>query len=862
MSKNDMRETVEIPVTIPSPEHCSICTARLRDAVDEMPGVGSVTIDPALSLLSVTVEEGGPARDELSSQVQALGFSISQAVGHASWRLSGLDCPDCARTVAISVERVDHVWSASLNFATGTLYVEYDAAADPRPAVVDLVKRMDYGIEALGDTSGRPVVEFHLAAIDCPDCAAKLRARVDLIEGVEDATLDFATAKLKVGYEPSHTSVGALRDAIEAAGYEVEGIVGEESEETAPRSWMQKNRTEISTSGSGVLIGLGLLLGQYEVPATIALAMAIILGGGVIARRAVASARVRSLDMNVLMTIAVIGAAGIGEWLEAAMVVFLFSVGGLLEARSLAKTRRSIRDLMKLTPDVARVLRDGGEYDLAPSEVRLKDVIVVRPGDRIPLDGSVIRGSSAVDEAPITGESVPVDKDVGDVVYAGTLNTNGVLEIEVSSLAGDSTLSRVIHLVEEAQAQQAPFQRLVDRFTRYYTPAVVVLAILISTIPPLLSALTPLAWGGFGEWFYRALVLLVVSCPCALVISTPVAVVSAITRATRDGVLVKGGAFLELAPQIRVIAFDKTGTLTLGSPEVADVVALGAPNAERVIEVAAALEKNSGHPLAGAVLRAAGDVVPTGAADVRETAGRGVEGSIAGERFAVGSPAMASEMLPLSHEAESEIERLESDGRTVLVVVHLDVGRVVGLIGILDGVRPQAIEVVDSLRRIGIEHLVMLTGDNDRTAAAIANQVGLTEVRSRLLPQDKTNAIAELREQYGRVAMVGDGINDAPALARADIGIAMGAAGADTALETADVALMSDDLRALPGFLSLGRRTVANIQQNVWTSIVIKFVVLVAAVLGFAPLWLAVFADTGVALLVILNALRLLRARS
>ncbi|MDA3936525.1 MAG: heavy metal translocating P-type ATPase [Actinomycetota bacterium] len=853
-------DVVRIPVNIPSPEHCSVCTSRLREAVDALPGVGSVDVDPALSLLTVSIDKGGPAADELAAQVERLGFDIAQSVGHASWRLTGLDCPDCARTVAVSIERIDHVWSAALNFASGTLYVEYDSTMDPRSEIVDMVGRMDYGIESVGDTTGRPIAEFRLSGIDCPDCASKLQVRVNSLDGVGAATLDFNTAKLRVGYEPSHTSIETLRAAIEAAGYTVESVQGEPERDIAPKSWWRANRTEASTAMSGALIALGLLLGQFEVLSTFAFALAIAVGGAVVARRAVASARVHSLDMNVLMTIAVIGAAGIGEWLEGAMVVFLFSVGGLLESRSLARTRSSIRDLMDLTPALTRVIRDGNEFELPPSEVRMGDTVVVRPGGRIPLDGEVLSGSSAVDEAPITGESFPVDKVVGDAVYAGTLNTNGVLEVRVSSLSGDSTLARVIHLVEEAQAQQAPFQRMVDRFTRYYTPAVVVLAILISTIPPVLTSVTAMDLGGFGDWFYRALVLLVVSCPCALVISTPVAVVSAITRATHDGVLIKGGAFLELAPQIRAIAFDKTGTLTRGCPEVADMVAISAPDSERVLEVAAALERHSGHPLAGAVMRAVGETAVIAATDVRAIAGRGVTGTIDGKVFAVGNARFMQEGFALSDHVESEIERLENDGRTVLVVVDIDGREVLGLIGVSDAVRSNAAEIVRTLRESGVGHLVMLTGDNDRTAQAIARQVGLTEYRARLLPEDKTDAIRELKERYGRVAMVGDGINDAPALASADVGIAMGAAGADTALETADVALLGDDLRAIPAFLALGRRTVANIRQNVWVSIVVKLAVLIAAVLGFAPLWLAVFADTGVALLVILNALRLLRA--
>lgn len=882
-------QTVDIPILLPGADRCDECVSRLKEAVDAVPGVASVEVDPTTSFLRATFDEDAVAREQLVAEAERLGIEIGSAIGHASWAIGGLDCPDCARTVDVSVGHLDGVLSASLNFASAVLSIEYETAADPRAAVVDLVRRMGYSVEPLGDAAGNPIAEFRLVGLDCPDCAAQLERRVAAMDGVSRASVEFNTARMRVGYDPVRTDARVIASEIRAAGYSVE-LLGEDTVSPAPVSWWSRHYTEVATVLSGVLIVAGWLLARFasaqtpgigagaglvawSVPealndaSVIAYLSSIALGGATVFRRAVSSARIGSLDMNVLMTVAVIGAVFIGEWAEGASVVFLFSVGGLLESRSLAKTRRSIRDLMELTPPTARVRRGGEIVELAPSEVVVGDRLLVRPGERVALDGVVAEGRSAIDESPITGESVPVDKGVGDEVYAGSLNTSGLLELDVTARAGDTTLSRIIYLVEEAQAQQAPFQRLVDRFTRRYTPTVVALAAAVAILPPAAGAALGTDVGGLETWFYRALVLLVVSCPCALVISTPVAVVSAITRATRDGVLVKGGAFLELAPKVRALAFDKTGTLTYGRPTVVDVVGSDSSTPDEVLVLAATLESHSTHPMARAVVRAASERGANPSRDsasritaVIEIPGRGVTACLDGVDYAIGNPALAEEMGVVSGPLGKAVEELEARGRTALVVARLgDQPKVIGVIGVSDELRPAAAQTVDALRRSGIEHVVMLTGDNERVAEAIALEAGVTDVRARLLPEDKTEVVAALKERYGTVAMVGDGVNDAPALALADIGISMGAAGSDTALETADVALMSDDLAVLPGFLALGRRTLDVIRQNVWFSVAVKLSVLVAAVAGYAPLWLAVFADTGVALLVILNGLRLLR---
>jgi len=693
---------------------------------------------------------------------------------------------------------------------------------------------------------------------------------VEQIPGVVRADVNFASGVMVLEYDPASEPQERVLSVVHASGHQVEPLAGAAMPKgagaPARTGWWAAHGHAASTAAAAVLIVAGWLLGGVGSPTAAAAsiaayAAATVSGGWLVFRRAIVSARARSLDMNVLMTVAVLGAALIGEWAEGATVVFLFSMGGLLESRSLARTRRSIRDLMDLSPPVARVVREGVEDEIDAGEVLPGELVVVRPGERVALDGRVEEGSSAVDESPITGESVPADKSVGDMVFAGSLNASGRLEVRVTTAARDSTLARIIFMVEEAQATRAPSQQLVDRFSRYYTPAVVGLAIFIAIVPPAAGLILGTSWGSFDEWLYRALVVLVVSCPCALVISTPVSIVSAITRATRDGVLVKGGAHLETAARIGVVAFDKTGTLTHGQPEVTDVVALEDSDASRVIALAAALESHSNHPVARAVVRASGGVAArTRVSEYEEVAGGGVRGSIDGVRYSVGSEALARAEGASGADFASSVARLEEDGRTALVLT--EGGRAVGVIGVADQARAEAPHAVADLLRGAVEHVVMLTGDNERTAAAVAEHAGVPEHRARLLPHDKVSAVRDLRERYGPVAMVGDGINDAPALAASDLGIAMGAAGSDTALETADVALMSDDLMQLPRFFELGRRTVSIIRQNVAVSVIVKFAVLGLAMTGTATLWMAVFADTGISLLVTLNGMRLLGRRS
>jgi Cd2+/Zn2+-exporting ATPase len=583
-------------------------------------------------------------------------------------------------------------------------------------------------------------------------------------------------------------------------------------------------------------------------------AAAIAIGGVPIARTGWQRVRQGSLDMNVLMTIAVAGAMAIGEWGEGASTVVLFSLAQLLEARSLERARRAISGLLSLAPETALVRRDGAEERVAAAAVARGEHIFVKPGERVPLDGVVVAGASDVDQSPLTGESRPVPRGEGDGVFAGSINGAGALEVRVTRLSGETTLARVLRRVEEAQSSRAPSQGFVESFAKVYTPAVVVLALLLAVIPPLLG------YGTLGDWGYRALVLLVIACPCALVISTPVSIVSALTAASRQGILVKGGAHLEEIGRVREVVFDKTGTLTRGEPRVADVLALDAGEDE-VVTLAASVEARGAHPIGEALVahaRGAG-LSLRAVSDVKVVPGRGVRGRVGETPVILGSHRFFDELGLCDHRVDADLRRLEEEGKTVVLVgVEGPAPRMVGAVAVGDAVRPEAAEAVARLAAIGVESS-MLTGDNERTARAIAAQAGIREWGADLLPEDKVERLKKRRAEKGRVAMVGDGVNDAPALATANVGVALGGRGTDAALETADVALMSDDLRLLPALVALGRATRRTIAQNIAFSLVVKAAVLALALAGYGTLWAAIAADMGASMLVIGNGMRLLR---
>jgi len=603
-----------------------------------------------------------------------------------------------------------------------------------------------------------------------------------------------------------------------------------------------------------LLLGWAMERTGMAVPGRAALVASLVLSGWPVMRRGVGGMARGSFGIDALVTVAAVSAPFIGEWVEAALVMLLFAVGEGLEELVTERNRRSLRALLDSAPRFARVRRGTDEVEVRAEDLVPGDVFLLRPGDRAPADGRVVAGNSALDEAAITGEAFPVAKGVGDTVYAGSINREGFLEVEVTHRASDSTFARMIRLVEEAQEARAPSQRLVDRFARYYTPAVVAAAGAVALVP----ALTGASW---QAWIYRALALLLVSCPCALVISTPTAIVAAISAAARRGILIKGGAHLETLGRLQELAFDKTGTLTLGSPRLVEVIAGPGHTEEEVLGVAAAVERASEHPIARAVVREAGrrgiQVPPV--EDFRAIPGLGARAGV-GDRLCLVGNLRLFTGWQVPDEVARRAAALQAAGHTVVLVGWG--GMVSGGLALADTVRPGAREAVSRLKKMGIAHLAMLTGDHLAPARAVARDLDLDSVHHGLLPEQKVEAVRDLRTRYGQVGMVGDGVNDAAALAAASVGVAMGAAGTEAALETADVALMGDDLAALPEAVALGRRTLGVIRQNVALAVGVKLLALVLLGLGELDLWMAVLSDSGTAVLVTLNSMRLLRSRA
>ena len=691
---------------------------------------------------------------------------------------------------------------------------------------------------------------FKIEGMDCHEEVAILERRLKALTGLERLDADVVGQRLRIQYDAAKLTTARIAEAVAQTGMRA-WLEHEAPRPPASSVWRERL---VALSGLSLALGLGLqLAGLAGPPVWIPLLASVVLGGTQTARRAWTSLVAARLDIHVLMMVAVAGAIALGEWAEGASVVFLFALAQTLESRAMARARGAIHALMDLAPAEALVLRDGGEYVLPVDDVRVGDLIVVRPGEKIPLDGVVRAGDSHVNQAPITGESLPVEKRPGDEVFAGAINGRAALDVQVTRLRRDSTLARIIHLVERAQAQRAPSQTFVDRFARVYTPVVLVLAVLIAFVPPL-------AFGAsWSDWIYRSLVLLVISCPCALVISTPVSIVSALAAAARKGVLIKGGARLERLASVRCVAFDKTGTLTKGRLRVSEIVPLNGAHPREILALAAAIERRSEHPIGRAIVeRAQADgVLLADVERVEALPGRGAQGYVANNLITVGSPRLFTERTLATPALNGAIDRVAAGGHSTVVVGTRD--EAIGVIGVSDEMREAAPDTVAMLAHHGIEHVVLLTGDREPAARALAASAGITDVRSDLLPEQKLDAVSDLRQRFGVVAMVGDGVNDAPALAAADVGIAMGVAGTDAALETADVALMADELPKIPYAIRLSRATIRNIRVNIAFSIALKSAFLVMALAGTATLWLAVVADMGASLIVIGNALRLLR---
>ena len=690
--------------------------------------------------------------------------------------------------------------------------------------------------------------------MDCPVEERLIRNKLSGMDGVVGLDFNLMSRVLDVHHTlPTLSSVEAALHGIGMQAVPVEAGVAPVTDPAEGKlSAMQKSLLAVSGLSAVAAEALAWTTHQDNSPLVIALALLSIASGGwPTLKKGWIALKSFTLNINFLMSLAVIGAVAIGQWPEAAMVIFLFAIAELIEGLSLNRARNAVHSLMRLAPDVATV-QFGNDWRSVPvAQVAVGALVRVKPGERIALDGIVQSGQSAVNQAPITGESMPVDKAAGDVVYAGTINELGLLDISVTANSGNSTLAKIVRVIEETQGKQAPTQRFVDQFARYYTPVVVVCAILVAVLPPLLLG-QPLM-----DWIYKALVMLVIACPCALVISTPVTVVSGLTAAARRGILVKGGQFLETGHHIKAIAVDKTGTLTMGKPAVTEVVVFDGHSREDILLLAASLEAGSAHPLAAAIVKAGPAASQLQAvAQFSALHGRGVQGTLAGRTYYLGNARLMQELKVLTPALQAVLVRLEQQAYTAMVLA--DDRQALGVIAVADVLRPTAAAAIARLTSMGVT-TVMLTGDNALTAQRIADEVGVTMVKAELLPENKLDEIVALQRQFGVVAMLGDGVNDAPALAQAQIGFAMGAAGSDTAIETADVALMDDELGKLPEFISLSRRTRRILVQNISFAIGIKVVFFGLALGSLTTLWMAVFADVGASLLVVANGLRLLR---
>lgn len=764
-----------------------------------------------------------------------------------SYRIFGMDCAACAKTIEKGLVTLPDIRTVQVNFSTAKMQVSADSTEALLP-IEHTVKKLGFTAEPIQQNNH--LKTYDVVGMDCSSCAKSIEKHLMSLPTVSTANVNFSTGKMKVEH------VGTSDEII----YEVTKIgfkaslVENKSSNTKQKQSKTENKIIIF---SGLLIALGFIGSYIALPewlSNLFLGIALVISGYKPVRSAFYAIKSRALDMNVLMSGAAIGAMLIGEWLEGATVVWLFAIGTYLQTKSIERTRDSISNLMDLAPPEAWVKVGTAIEKKAVEEIALGQTIVIKPGEKIPLDGEILVGESSINQAPITGESIPVDKQIGDIVYAGTINEHGTLEVKVTKLFADTTIAKIIHLVEEAQEKKAPTEAFVDKFASIYTPIVFISALALIIIPPILG------FGTAGEWFYKGLELLVVACPCALVISTPVAIVSAIGNAAKNGVLIKGGTFLEIAGKIDAVAFDKTGTLTEGKPTVSDVQVEEISEIE-LLSIALTLEEYSTHPIAKAITSYVVDrnIEKKIGMDFKNIVGKGVQAKIGDTIYYAGNLKLFAELgVPLNMLNE-KIKEIQNNGKTVVIV---GTGKqILGLISVSDKIRTSTVSTLNLLKQQGINQTVMLTGDNDGAAKMIASEANVGRYFANLLPEDKVNAIQKLQNEGYTVAMVGDGINDAPALATANLGIAMGGAGTDTAMETADIVLMADNLDKLPHTIKLSKKAIMIIKQNIIFSIIIKVIALVLIFPGWLTLWLAVLSDTGAALIVILNSLRLLRIK-
>lgn len=786
------------------------------------------------------------------------------------YRIDGLSCAHCARKFEKNVQAIPGVQNAKVNFGAskltvyGTPTIDELEQAGAFENLKVIPEKAKWHIAQNREILGEPDI-YRVEGFSCANCARKFEGNVKRLPGVRDAKVNFAASKIAVYGE---TSVEELETAGAFENLKVfpEKISGqaikiEKKEKEAHVPFYEKHHPLLFAT---LLIVLGYISqfvnGEENLVTVLLFLVSIIIGGYSLFKVGMQNLLKLDFDMKTLMTVAVIGAALIGEWAEGAIVVILFAISEALERHSMDKARQSIRSLMEIAPNEAIVRRHGQEMSIHVDDIVVGDLMIVKPGQKIAMDGIVVSGSSAVNQAAITGESIPVAKTIGDEVFAGTLNEEGYLEVRVTKLVEDTTLSKIIHLVEEAQGERAPAEAFVDKFAKYYTPIIMVMAALVAVVPPLFFG------ADWGTWIYQGLAVLVVGCPCALVISTPTAIVTAIGNAAKKGVLIKGGVYLEEMGTLKAIAFDKTGTLTKGVPIVTDLEIIHQNASDReVLSIIAALESRSQHPIAKAITKKAEEknvsYTDIKVEDFSSLTGKGIKGRIKGTTYYIGSPKLIEDFYTASFDdyLKQKITTLQKQGKTV--VVFGTSKEVFAILAVADEARDSSKQVIQKLHELGIKKTIMLTGDNKDTANAIGSQLGVLEVQSELMPEDKLERMKQFISDYGQVAMVGDGVNDAPALATATVGIAMGASGTDTAIETADIALMGDDLNKLPFTVKLSRKTLNIIKANITFAIGIKLLALLLVVPGWLTLWIAIMSDMGATLLVTLNSLRLLKVK-
>lgn len=696
---------------------------------------------------------------------------------------------------------------------------------------------------------------YRIEGLSCTNCAGKFEKNVKQLPGVTSATVNFGASKISV---EGQTTIEELEEAGAFENIIIRDDQENDEQVRSKESFIKRNIALIISLGFILVAVISQLsLGEDHLLTKALYILAIIIGGFDLFKEGFSDLIKLDFSMESLMTIAIIGAAFIGEWAEGSIVVILFAISEALERFSMDKARQSIRSLMDIAPKEALIRRNNVEQLVSVDKIDIDDIMIIKPGQKIAMDGLVINGHSSVNQAAITGESVPVEKQLDDEVFAGTLNEEGVLEVKVTKKVTDTTIAKIIHLVEEAQGERAPAQAFVDKFAKYYTPFIIIMALLIVVVPPLFFG------GDWNKWLYQGLSILVVGCPCSLVISTPVSIVSAIGNAAKNGVLVKGGVYLEEIGHLRAIAFDKTGTLTKGKPVVTDFIATSSETDINYLSIISSLESLSQHPLASAILNEADktnvDYKSIQIEDFQSITGKGLTGIHQNIRYYIGSPKLFSASVIEETAVKVQYRQFQEQGKTAMYFGTDE--QILGVIAVADEVRDSSAAVISELHKLSIEHTIMLTGDNTKTAESIGKQLGVTEIKGDLMPQEKLDSIKALRTTYNKVAMVGDGINDAPALAASTVGIAMGGAGTDTALETADVALMGDDLQKLPFIVRLSRQTLKVIKQNITFSLGIKLLALLLVIPGWLTLWIAIVADMGATLLVTLNGLRLMKVK-